>query len=278
MEGTLRTADDLVSAIARDSRLGGCTVRHQEPGWIEVEVTGMSRARGDGAVILVLAWPEVWRDPARLAPHLVRARSGNYGLLVVGEDENFAAQKLDIHAHDTDVGALATPVSISRFVMALRVRADACAQRMAAALLELELERARHENDMLIEIGRALSETRDLKSLLKLVLQKAREVTGADAGSVYVVHNQDEDPEERWIEFKESQNDSRMIGTAELRMKVSATSIVGACVLSAEPIVIADLYALDPPGTGNNPRGFVQNRAFDDKYRYETRSVLTVAV
>jgi HD-GYP domain-containing protein (c-di-GMP phosphodiesterase class II) len=276
MEGTLRTADDLVSAIARDSRLGGCTVRHQEPGWIEVEVTGMSRARGDGAVILVLAWPEVWRDPARLAPHLVRARSGNYGLLVVGEDENFAAQKLDIHAHDTDVGALATPVSISRFVMALRVRADACAQRMAAALLELELERARHENDMLIEIGRALSETRDLKSLLKLVLQKAREVTGADAGSVYVVHNQDEDPEERWIEFKESQNDSRMIGTAELRMKVSATSIVGACVLSAEPIVIADLYALDPPGTGNNPRGFVQNRAFDDKYRYETRSVLTV--
>jgi HD-GYP domain-containing protein (c-di-GMP phosphodiesterase class II) len=276
MEGTLRTADDLVSAIARDSRLGGCTVRHQEPGWIEVEVTGMSRARGDGAVILVLVWPEVWRDPARLAPHLVRARSGNYGLLVVGEDENFAAQKLDIHAHDTDVGALATPVSISRFVMALRVRADACAQRMAAALLELELERARHENDMLIEIGRALSETRDLKSLLKLVLQKAREVTGADAGSVYVVHNQDEDLEERWIEFKESQNDSRMIGTAELRMKVSATSIVGACVLSGEPIVIADLYALDPPGTGNNPRGFVQNRAFDDKYRYETRSVLTV--
>jgi len=276
MEGTLRTADDVVAAIAHDDRLAGCTVRQQDAGWVEVEVTGLSRARGEGPVILVLAWSEVWTDPRRLAPHLVRARSGNYGLLLVGEDQDFASRRVDVHATDADVGALAIPIAVTRFILALRVRADACAQRLASALMELDLERARRENDMLISIGRALSEKRDLNTLLDLVLHRAREVTGADAGSVYVVANQDEEVTERWIQFKVSQNDSREIDSRPPDMKVSSTSIVGACVLSGKPIVIDDLYALDPPGVGNNPQGFVQNRNFDDKYRYETRSVLTV--
>ncbi len=41
-------------------------------------------------------------------------------------------------------------------------------------------------------------------------------------------------------------------------------------------INVPDLYSLDEPGTGNNPRGFIHDRAFDDKYRYQTRSVLAV--
>src|SRR5436853_573305 len=199
MEGTLRTADDVVAAIARDDRLTGCTVRRQEPGWLEVEVTGWSRVKGEGAVILVLCWPEVWSDAVRLAPHLVRARSGNYALLVVGEDDDFASARIDHHAHDSDVGALAIPISVTRFILALRVRADACAQRLASAGMELELERARRENDMLISVGRALSETRNLDTLLDMVLRRAREVTGADAGSVYTVTDPDADVSERTL-------------------------------------------------------------------------------
>src|SRR5689334_4251918 len=262
MEGTLRTADDVVAAIARDERLTGCTVRRQEPGWLEVEVTGLSRAKGEGGVMLVLCWPEVWNDAVRLAPHLVRARSGNYALLVVGEDDDFISRRVDHYAHDADVGALAIPLSVTRFLLALRVRADACAQRLAGAVMELELERARRENDMLISVGRALSEIRELKPLLELVLLRAREVTGADAGSIYVVTNPDAEVSERRIVFKVSQNDSRKIDSKERVMEVSSSSIVGACVLSGESIVIADLYALDPPGTGNNLSGFVQNRQF----------------
>src|SRR5687768_995152 len=193
MEGTLRTADDVVAAIARDARLAGCTLRQQEPGWVEIEVTGLSRVKGEGGVVLVLCWPEVWSDAVQLAPHLVRARSGNYGLLVVGEDGDFTAQRIDHYAHDGDVGALAIPISVTRFVLALRVRADASAQRMATAVMELELERARRENEMLISVGRALSEIRELKPLLEMVLRRAREVTGADAGSIYVVKGQQDD-------------------------------------------------------------------------------------
>jgi HD-GYP domain-containing protein (c-di-GMP phosphodiesterase class II) len=59
-------------------------------------------------------------------------------------------------------------------------------------------------------------------------------------------------------------------------MAVSATSIVGQCVLSSDRINIPDLYALEPPGVGNNPWGFVHDRSFDDQNRYQTRSVLAV--
>src|SRR5213075_3183222 len=52
--------------------------------------------------------------------------------------------------------------------------------------------------------------------------------------------------------------------------------IVGMCVLSSDVINIPDLYALDEPGTGNNPWGFIHDRTFDDRIRYQTRSMLTV--
>jgi HD-GYP domain-containing protein (c-di-GMP phosphodiesterase class II) len=57
---------------------------------------------------------------------------------------------------------------------------------------------------------------------------------------------------------------------------VSASSIVGQCVLSGDRINVPDLYALDEPGTGNNPWGFVHDRSFDDKYGYQTRSVFAM--
>ena len=70
-------------ATATDARR--YRVRRQGDGWIELEVVAQ---RGAEPVLLVLAWPEVWRDAGRARPHLVRARSGNYGLILVGGDED----------------------------------------------------------------------------------------------------------------------------------------------------------------------------------------------
>jgi hypothetical protein len=100
-------------------------------------------------------------------------------------------------------------------------------------------------------------------------------VTGADAGSVYIVLG-DDDATERTLRFMVSQNDSRRIDSKGFTMAVSGSSIVGTCVLSSDVINIPDLYQLDAPGAGNNPWGFVHDRSFDDKYRYQTRSMLTV--
>ena len=273
MSVVVASPDDLVNAVARDRRMIGYRVRRQGDGWIELEVVAQ-RARMP--VLLVLAWPEVWRDAELLKPHLVRARSGNYSLIVVGTDAELEEARLDVLPVDADMTAVAAPIGMTRLLLTLRARSEAIAQRMACATLELELERSRHENDMLISIGRALSQERDIQSLLAIILRRACEVTNADAGSIYVVEGSDEEVANRKLRFAVSQNDSRTLPPAGFTMAVTASSIVGQSVLSGDRINVPDLYALAEPGTGNNPWGFIHDRSFDDKYRYQTRSVLAV--
>jgi hypothetical protein len=175
--------DDLVGAVSRDRRMAGYRVRRQGDGWIELEVVAL-RARMP--VLLVLAWPEVWKDPSQLRPHLVRARSGNYGLIVVGSDAELETTQLDATSPDTDLTAITAPIGMTRLLLTLRGRTEAIVQRMACATIDLELERSRHENEMMIKIGRLLSQERDIKKLLAIILRHACEVTNADAGSIYI--------------------------------------------------------------------------------------------
>src|SRR5258708_3419025 len=207
--------DDLVSAVSRDRRMTGYRVRRQGDGWIELEVVAQ-RARMP--VLLVLAWPDVWRDPALLEPHLIRARSGNYGLILVGTDVELEDAKLDAAPTDSDLMAIAAPMTMVRLLLLLRNRAEAIAMRMAAAAIELELERSRHENDMLISIGRALSQERDIQSLLKKILERACEVTNADAGSMYIVEGHDENVARRTLRFAATHNESLDVQSAGFTM------------------------------------------------------------
>ncbi|MEO8843984.1 MAG: HD domain-containing phosphohydrolase [Kofleriaceae bacterium] len=265
--------DDLVAAVSRDRRMLGYRVRRQGDGWIELEVLAQ-RARTP--VMLVLVWPEVWKDAAAFAPHLTRARSGNYGLIVVGSDADLEEGRIDAASTDADLTALSAPISMVRLLLALRARSETIALRIAAATIELEHERSRHENEMLISIGRALSQERNIDALLEIILKRACEVTSSDAGSVYIVEGHDEDLTRRTLRFAVSQNESRNVQSAGFTMNVTPTSIVGSCVLDGRPINVPDLYKLDEPGVGNNPWGFVHDRNFDDKYHYQTRSVLAV--
>jgi HD-GYP domain-containing protein (c-di-GMP phosphodiesterase class II) len=269
----IRTQEDVVQAIRASSSLAPWTVHAGGDGWLELEVAAPLKA-ARSPVSLVLAWPAVWRDERAAAPHLVRARSGGYGLMLVGDDADFVDGAALVLADGADVAALLVPTSVERLALALRARAETGALRQVAAALELSLAQAQHENDLLIDIGRSLSQQRDISSLLEIILRRARDVTGADAGSVYIVEGDGEHG--RALRFMCSQNDSKRIDSRGFTMSVSGGSIVGTCVLTSDSINIPDLYHLDLPGTGNNPWGFVHDRSFDDKYGYQTRSMLTV--
>src|SRR5215831_15556204 len=227
---TVASPDDLVGAVSRYRRMAGYRVRRQGDGWVELEVVAQ-RARMP--VMLVLAWPQVWQDAEQLQPHLVRARSGNYGLIVVGSDAELEAAQLDAMPADTDLTAVIAPIGMTRLLLTLRGRGDAIHQRMLCASIDLELERSRHENEMMIKIGRALSQERDITKLLAIILHHACEVTNADAGSIYIVEGHDDDIAKRKLRFEVSQNDSRDLPTESRVMAVSTTSIVGQCVLSS---------------------------------------------
>jgi len=263
----LTTVDDVAQAFERERCLATWKVRDTTAGYIEIQ-------RGD--VVLVLAWPALWRNGDLLAPHLVRARSGNYSLMLLGSEDEFADRPIDEIEDLPVLTALSTPVALSRFALDVDNLGAVVALRAEKAKLELDLERARYENDMLISIGRALSQQRDINSLLEIILRRAREVTGADAGSVYVVEGDAEEVADRTIRFVVSQNDSIHVESSGFTMPVSSSSIVGACVLAGEEINIDDLYKLGEPGSDNNPWGFVHDRTFDKKNNYQTRSMLTV--
>jgi HD-GYP domain-containing protein (c-di-GMP phosphodiesterase class II) len=264
----IETREQLKFALEKDARFGQWQLGAEGPGYLEV-------ARGP--VHLVLAWPELWRDRALVEPHLTRARSGNYSLLLVGRAEELAAGNIDELADDAARCApLAVPTSPGALALALRAVADGERRALERAEVELALERALYEKDLLIDIGRALSQQRDRKALFNLILQRAREVTGADAGTIYEVQGDHPDPLERKLVFVESQNDSVLMESHGFEMPVSPKSIAGACVLAGEVINIPDLYALDEPGSGTNPWGVTHDRTLDLKHGYQTRSMLTV--
>jgi len=166
--------------------------------------------------------------------------------------------------------------------------------------------RARYERDELLAISRALSSERDIRKLLDLVLLKSRQITGADAGSVYVLETEEGSGpnvvaegshptpvrgvatraassrrsaalgQDRGgnpvLHFMLSQNDSMSVDFQEFRLKVDESSIVGKAVLGARPINIPDFGALRSTDAG----GLTHNRSFDRQTGYEARSMLTV--
>lgn len=134
------------------------------------------------------------------------------------------------------------------------------------------LSRFEFELDELIEIARALTKERDIKKLLELILEKSRFVTGADAGSIYVVEDDPLSPsgqvETQRLHFKLTQNESAQFDWSEFTMPVSRASMAGWVVLERQTIRISDVYEL-PQGS---PYGF--DRSFDAKTGYRTKSML----
>jgi len=131
-------------------------------------------------------------------------------------------------------------------------------------------DRSRYELAQLVATSRAMASERDIGKLLALILESCRHVTGADAGSVYVV--EDEAGAKR-LRFMLSQNDSIPINFREFTLAVDGNSIVGQAVLSGQPINIPDLSKLRE---ATQTRTLSHNRSFDDKTGYRARSMLTV--
>lgn len=142
--------------------------------------------------------------------------------------------------------------------------------------------RVRYELAELVATSRALASERDIKKLLEVILEKCRQVTGADAGSVYVVEEEgvaggEPKPSKKMLHFMVLQNESIKIDFTDQRFEIDDRSIVGQAVLGKQPINIPDLTQLDGAGeTKPKTRTLRHNRSFDDKTGYRARSMLTV--
>jgi HD-GYP domain-containing protein (c-di-GMP phosphodiesterase class II) len=131
-----------------------------------------------------------------------------------------------------------------------------------------DLERAEREMEQLNRIGVALSAERDITRLLGLILREAREITSADAGSLYLVE-QTGDHEQR-LRFKLTQNDSRQFPFTEYTLAITESSMAGHVALNGDVIQIDDVYQIP----ADRPYRF--NPKYDQDSGYRARSMLTL--
>jgi len=236
-------------------------------------------ALGLGRTTAVISGPavEVTRDEAlvvvvgvemlssgALTPYTEKFSMGLVGVVFVGPPPEAVLARLP------DRVVVAT-LADARMPRALKMTLDGALERVElrikAERRSRSIRRYRYELGELVEIARAITQERNIDRLLDLVLEKSRFVTGADAGSIYVV---EQDAEGQRLHFKLSQNESCEFESSEFKIPVSRSSIAGAAVLARRPINIPDVYEIGD----DEPFGFDQS--FDERVGYRTKSMITM--
>jgi HD-GYP domain-containing protein (c-di-GMP phosphodiesterase class II) len=221
-------------------------------------------ARAPERLSVVFAPAAVW-DRARdlLAPLANGLASGAALLVLVGRP--FSAPSID----EAIARGLASTVPEDAGSDELRLAAHHAFELLEAkARAEARgrwLRRYRYELGELIDIARAMTTVRDVDKLLGVILEKSRFVTGADAGSIYIVEGQSG---QTVLRFKLTQNESVAFDSREFTVPVSERSIAGCAALRKTALNIPDVYDLPPGST------FGFDPSFDRRTGYVTRSML----
>jgi HD-GYP domain-containing protein (c-di-GMP phosphodiesterase class II) len=171
--------------------------------------------------------------------------------------------------------------SIRQLLIALRSGFRDAAGRLEATRLRREAEQRTDEVSELTRIGMLLNTERDYDALLERILYQARRITGADAGSLYLIEEprpddvnfvtDDGKPGTRRLVFKLPQNHSRPdIPFSEFTIPIDHSSIAGYVASTGEPLTIDDAYFLPPDVE------YTFNRSIDATYNYRTKSILTI--
>jgi HD-GYP domain-containing protein (c-di-GMP phosphodiesterase class II) len=168
--------------------------------------------------------------------------------------------------------AFVKPISPARLRHRVLRELDLITERRALQQLEAAFSQKSHELQALNRVGIALSAERDIEKLLELILRKSREITGADAGSLYLVEKPEPDSSQTMLHFKLAQNDSIQVPFEKQKFPLSSKepSIAGYAALNGKVVHVVDAYNL-PAGSP-----FEIGRKFDEKSGYRTKSILVV--
>lgn len=132
-----------------------------------------------------------------------------------------------------------------------------------STLLDMKLDQ-----EDLINIGRSLSIEKDPDHLFRLILMLSKKITGADAGSIYIVEERRE--EGKHLRFKYSHTFSKELPYEEFVMPLNRNSIAGYVAVTGTILNIPDVYGL----AKSDPVAF--NSSFDREHNYRSKSMLVI--
>jgi len=223
-----------------------------------------------GEVVFVLA------DQAMFAEHLTRLRAPNVRVIALC-DERFRDPRLDgsVYAYLP----LSTPAPLLERMFDNAIDHMHLVQTRREANDKLAL--ANSEIYELNHIGAALSAEHETRELLEFILTKCREITRADAGSLYLVEEEEPGEErlvrdhrkpKKFLRFKMAQNDTVEVPFREVVLPISETSIAGYVAQHGTVVMIEDAYELE------SWVPYAINKQFDLDSGYRTKSILAVAM
>ncbi|HRI66910.1 MAG TPA: HD domain-containing phosphohydrolase [Polyangium sp.] len=253
----LVTMNHVEERVRSDERLSGKTVARPHPLLVTVRSDRLFAILAPGVV-----W-DVCRDVLR--PFAEKLADGEATLVLVGTP---AGNDL-ANALNKGLGAvICDEPTCDTLYVAIHNACELLETKSRAEARGKWLNRYRYELGELIEIAKAITTEREIDKLLSLILSKSRFISGADAGSLYVVEGDDPDPLRRMLHFKLSQNESVTFDSREFALPISPRSMSGYVALHKRLLNIADVYDLPPQA----PYGF--DRSFDAKIGYRTKSML----
>lgn len=157
--------------------------------------------------------------------------------------------------------------------VALPVLRAAIAGGLRAAELSLSLEQSKkalqdatQQMEELHRAEMALSSERDLHALQHLILRTSRAVTHADAGTLYVI--EENEGGERFLRFCTAQNDSISADYEHEVLAIDQHSVAGYVAHTGEFLLLDDVYRLP------SDVEYEFNPAFDRAFGYVTRSMM----
>jgi HD-GYP domain-containing protein (c-di-GMP phosphodiesterase class II) len=179
-----------------------------------------------------------------------------------------ADDEADALARGSERVLLVLPRTDEAAARAVRSALEVSASRLTHARLERELAWTRSEVRELTQVGMALMTERDPDRLLRTILSKARQLTTSDAGSLYLV--EEDEHGERRLCFALAQNDSIDAPFVAYTLPLDTASVAGYAAVTGETLRVSDAYDLpaDAP--------YRLNRSFDERFGYRTCSMLVV--
>ncbi len=214
----------------------------------------------NGPTVIVGSDPGIFSSPVRVAIGHDQAR-----LIYISEE----AAILPASASGVPIfGILPRTVGAETLRSMVAAAFDNLARSRRQAKLEQDLRRAKGEIDQLNEIGIALSTQRDRESLLNLILQKSCDITDSDAGSLYLVEENDQGAKQ--LRFKTTQNHSMRLYLGESLLPLDRASLAGYVASTGDEVHLPDVYQIP------SSYPFTFNRKFDEESGYRSKSMLVV--
>ncbi len=253
---TTEILSSIASELLADPRLAADVVTRPHPLLVLV-------ARGELSVVITVG--SVWdRGRELLVPFTDRVAAGTCLIVVLGQPEE---KDFSTALEKGLASVLAAHPGPNEVYVAIQRALELLDTKSRAERRGKWLRRYRYELGELVNIARAMTTERSLDRLFSVILEKSRYVTGADAGSLYVVEGEEKNAR---LRFKLTQNDSLSFDSREFTMPISNRSIAGTVALSKKPLNLPDVYDL-PKGSS-----FSFDRSFDERIGYRTKSMLVM--